>query len=203
MRYRRSHTRHNPTTDQEADLDSIPTQTYNALSRLWRSAARRRNPLDVIKTARGTPIKRYKNVVGKQVGKQLYVHKDYAELVVPLKKLYAAGKVFDEAFPFNAVMYDAEKNVLRFDEAPDFDTAREPRVGRYFAVQLDTGTSKEGASDSIWHHKWLWVQDDYLGFDVEEAKAWSRRWAGALPEVAKGTKRSFQDQLDRYGIEDY
>ena len=155
---------------------------------------------DVIKTARGTPIKRYKNLVGKQVGKQLYVHRKYAVLVVPAEKLVAAGKVFNKAYPFDAVMYDAEKNIVRFDEAPNFDTAREPKVGRYFAVNLDTGEVKEGKSDSIWHHKWLWVQDDYTGFDVEESKAWSRKWAGSMPEVAKGTERSFKEQLTKYGI---
>jgi hypothetical protein len=36
----------------------------------------------------------------------------------------------------------------------------------------------------IYHHKWLFVADDYDGFDVEESKARSDAWL-ALPEVDK------------------
>ena len=104
------------------------------------------------------------------------------------------------AFPYNSIMFDSKKDVVRFDEAPDFDTAREPRVGRYVSVDLATGTAKEGKSDFIWHHKWLWVKDDYTGFDVDASREWSRKWASAMPEVAKGTERTFSEQLKKHNI---
>ena len=28
----------------------------------------------------------------------------------------------------------------------------------------------------IWHHKWMWVKDDYSGFDVEKSKMRSELW---------------------------
>ena len=36
----------------------------------------------------------------------------------------------------------------------------------------------------IYHHKWLFVADDYDGFDVEESKSRSDAWL-ALPQVDK------------------
>lgn len=157
---------------------------------------------ETVKTARGTVIKRHKGKVGKLVGPQLYVHKKYASEVVPLEKLAAAAAALQKhgAFPYNSIMFDSKKDVVRFDEAPDFDTAREPRVGRYISVNLADGSVKEGKSDSIWHHKWLWVKDDYPGFDVDASKTWSATWAPALPEVAKGTERTFLEQLKKHNI---
>ena len=34
----------------------------------------------------------------------------------------------------------------------------------------------------IYHHKWLFVKDDYDGFDVEESKTRSRAWM-ALTDI--------------------
>ena len=156
------------------------------------------------KTQKGTPIKRYKNTVGKQVGPQLYVHKRYAARVIPPNILDRGLKVLQRDHPdfkFNTLMLDAESNVIRFDEAPDFDTAREPHVGKVIAVFPDN-TTRVGQSNSIWHHKWLWVMDDYDGFDVDESKKWSELWLSKVPEVAKGTDRTWQAQLQQYGLGD-
>jgi hypothetical protein len=60
---------------------------------------------------------------------------------------------------------------VRLDEAPDFDEAREPHPGRMFHCPLNA--RGHASSDALWHHKWLWVMDDYPGFDAVE----SRRWA--------------------------
>jgi poly(A) polymerase len=157
---------------------------------------------EVIKTLKGTQIKRFQNKVGKQVGPQLYVHRKYAAEIVPNDLLKFAATVLKNnkpSFQFNSIMWNKENNVVRFDEAPDFDSAREPHVGRYIAVFPD-GTTREGSSNNIWHHKWLWVKDDYNGFDVDKSKDWSNLWASKLGKVAKGTDSSFQDQLKNIGL---
>lgn len=159
---------------------------------------------NTFRTLKGTPIKRYKNLVGKQVGSQLYVHKKYASKVIPTNILQKAMGVLRRDYPnfkFNTLMLDARANVVRFDEAPDFDTAREPHVGKVVAVFPD-GSTKEGKSNSIWHHKWMWVMDDYDGFDVQKSKDWSRLWLSKVPEIAKGTDQSWGDQLQKYGVEE-
>lgn len=152
-------------------------------------------PETSIKTLAGTTIKRYKNLVGKQVGEQIYVHKNYASEVIPADLLDKAPS----NFTYNTVMYNTKTGAIRFDEAPNFDTAREPRVGNYVTINPD-GTQTIGKSESIWHHKWLWVKDDYAGFDVAQSKNWSRQWLSKVPEVAKGTVRSFEDQLKKYNV---
>ena len=157
---------------------------------------------ELIKTLKGTKIERDKKDVGKRVGSQLYVHRKYAADVIPHDALQYAAEILKKIkpnFKFNSVMWDKKSGVIRFDEAPDFDTAREPHIGKYFAI-FPNATTREGQSDAIWHHKWLWVRDDYTGFDVDKSKEWSKLWLSKVPEVAKGTDASFGAQLKKYGL---
>lgn len=150
-----------------------------------------------ILTKRGTKIKRYRNIVGKQVGSRLYVHRNYANEVIPNNILKIAANKLKEIYPtfkFNSIMWDKTANIIRFDESPDFDTAREPHVGKYIAI-FPNGNFREGYSNNIWHHKWLWVKDNYRGFNVEESKKWSEWWISKLQGIAKGTDTSFDAQL--------
>jgi poly(A) polymerase len=157
-----------------------------------------------IKSLGGSTIKRYKNLVGKRVGNQLYVHKKYANEVIPNNILKNAALILKQknpTFRFNSIVWDMKNNAIRFDEAPDFDTAREPHVGQYVVVMTD-GTTREGSSNSIWHHKWMWVKDDYEGFDVDKAVNWSKLWLSKVQGIAKGTDVSFGSQLNQVGLKE-
>ena len=81
-----------------------------------------------------------------------------------------------------------------FRRSDDFDTADEPTVGDLYTVKSDGSTSfrRKSADPWIYHHKWLFVADDYPGFDVEVSKARSRLWL-ALDEIdfRRIGKRSF------------
>ena len=133
-----------------------------------------------LKTLRGSIIKRSSRYgVGKEMGSQIYFHKDYVDMVCP--HLYSlASDIFEENYPtvqYNCLMYDRKNpNVLRFDEASDFDTAREPSPGNMYSVDTSTGYITKRFSPQIWHHKWLWVLDDYKGFNVQESYEWSKKW---------------------------
>lgn len=157
-----------------------------------------------LRTKQGSVIRRYKDNVGKLVGSSLYVHKDYADQVIPKQILKIALDIMTRARPefrYNTLMWDVKRKIIRFDEAPDFDKSSEPHVGDYVVVSLDgSSPPREGHSDSIWHHKWLWVKDDYRGFDVDKSKEWSKLWLAKLEEPAKGTDLSWQSQLRNYGI---
>ena len=157
-----------------------------------------------LRTKHGSVIRRYRDNVGKQVGNSVYVHKLYVDEVIPKAILNKAESILTRAFPefaYNTIMFDGSRKAIRFDEAPDFDTASEPHVGDYVVVSLDAAFSpRQGHSDSIWHHKWLWVKDDYTGFDVDKSKEWSRIWLSKLDEPAKGTDLTWQSQLRRYGL---
>jgi poly(A) polymerase len=157
-----------------------------------------------LRTKRGSIVRRYKNNVGKQVGSQIYVHKFYAEEVIPKAIWDKANSILTRSnpdFAFNTVCFDVKAKSVRFDQAADFDSAREPHVGDYITVWVDGRRQPHaGHSNNIWHHKWLWVKDDYTGFDVDKAKEWSRIWLSKLDEPAKGSDLTWKSQLRNHGL---
>lgn len=136
-----------------------------------------------LKTMGGSDIQRStKYGIGKEIGGRIYVHRQYADRVVPLDVLELAQQTLAETYPdfeYNCVEWSPKDNVVRFDEAPFFDTAREPAVGDYVIVSPN-GTATKGHTDYIWHHKWQWVDNDYNGFDVRKSWEWSKRWLNTI-----------------------
>lgn len=160
-------------------------------------------PCGTLKTQKGSPIKRSKYGVGKEIGGDIYLHKDYHDKAVPDDVYDNALDILESEYPnyeFNCIRYSPKTGAISFQEAPDFDDAREPVVGDYITVFPD-GTVKTGHSNYIWHHKWLWVMDNYQGFDVVESWEWSREWLNTLQEVADGNGiYRWNAQLERYGL---
>jgi len=138
-----------------------------------------------LRTNRGSIVARHKPV-GKKVANQIYVHKNYADLIIPENIFKEALRIgTDLAFEFNCVMYDLKTGRVRLDEAIGFDTEREPVVGNMLSIYPNR-TTKLLKSSSVWHHKWMWVMDDYQGFDVNEAFEWSALMLSKLDETADG-----------------
>ena len=133
----------------------------------------------VAKTLKGSTIKRSKYGVGKDIGGEIYLHKQY-ESVVPDQEALKAAKEKLDGFKYNVLKFDKNGNFTFFN-SPDFDTADEPVAGKYVRVGQD-GKLKEGETKSIWHHKWLWVKDDYKGFNVDESFKRSQAWL-KLPDI--------------------
>ncbi len=137
--------------------------------------------------------------VGKEIGGKIYVHKNYFHLVISPDIFLDAANQLPYGFVFNCMMIDLKKNVIRFDEAPDFDSAREPHPGNFIEVYLATKEIRRGHSDMIWHHKWMWVADDYKGFDVNESYEWSKKWTQVITHPS-GSKRAWDCQLKEGGL---
>ena len=156
-----------------------------------------------LKTYKGSIIKRSKYGVGKSIGGDIYLHKDYALDVVPEHILHHAEDVLHSQYPdfeYNCIRYSPKTYMVSFQEAPDFDTAREPIVGDYVTVDME-GNTRFGHSNYIWHHKWLWVKNDYSGFDVSDSWNWSKKWLNTLKETADGNGISrWNSQLAGYGL---
>jgi len=116
--------------------------------------------------------------VGKEIGGAVYIHRRYedvlGEVVAEAKERLPAG------FEYQVVKYDARSGNVSFIESPDFDEADEPAVGEVVTVKPDGTVRRRRAADDpeIYHHKWLFVRDDYEGFDVEESRERSRAWTG-------------------------
>jgi len=148
-------------------------------------------------TRAGTRITRWRNLVGKKVGSRIYVHRRYASLVIPAEALQAAQKRLKRLHPrhrYACLMFDLKTGAVRFDESPDFDSAREPRVGHHVTVFRD-GSTRAGKSEAIWHHRWLFVTDRYGGFDVGGSRQWSRKWAARFRRPSSGSVRVWRRQL--------
>ena len=157
-----------------------------------------------LKTLKGSRIARSKYGVGKEIGGSLYLHKQYADEIIPQDILEPAEQILSETYPdfdYNCIRWDYKTNKISFQEAPDFDTAREPVVGDYVTVDPNTGKVQTGHSDYIWHHKWLWVRNDYTGFDVEDSWKWSKEWLSVLTEPSDGNGiERWNNQLKKFGL---
>ncbi|MCM1223257.1 MAG: hypothetical protein NC548_53275 [Lachnospiraceae bacterium] len=159
-----------------------------------------------LKTLKGSIIKRSKYGVGKAIGGSIYLHRSYHSDVIPEEDYNEAVAILEDAGyseeDFNCIRWDESKNSISFQEAPDFDTAREPVVGDFVTVDYSTGKIKKGHSDYVWHHRWLWCKNDYIGFDVKESWEWSREWLNTLTEPADGNGIGrWKAQLQRFGLE--
>lgn len=167
-------------------------------------------------TTVGSPLKTYKGSrisrstkygVGKLMGDDLYFHKQYADEIIPEDILTKAIQCLVECYPtfqYNCIKYNTKQHRIAFQEVPDFDSAREPVVGDWVAIQpLEDGTFKiqSGHSNYIFHHKYLWVKNDYAGFDVRESWEWSKTWLNRLKETSDGNGiNRWNAQLEKYGL---
>lgn len=100
------------------------------------------------------------------------------------------------------VCYDFKKpNIVRFDICQGFNYHSEPIVEDMIYVDIDKDrVIKQTYNQQIYHHKWLWVMDDYKGFDVQESYEWSKHWLSKLPETASGYPYKWEEQLKQYNI---
>lgn len=145
-----------------------------------------------------TTYKRSNYGVGKQIGGKIYVHKKYLYRIgtPEYRSRYRfAEAVLPPGFKYKCVVIDFNNNTLRFDEAPDFNSAREPHVGDFILVDMSTyRIIRHGHSNAIWHHKWMWVDDDYTGFNVEESYQWSKLYTKRIRRPS-GSERIWLQQL--------
>jgi hypothetical protein len=118
---------------------------------------------------------------GKKIGPKTYVHfSALEESGLPLERLLQASRALPEGWLFQVVRYDASTGDVAFIQSPDFDTADEPLVGDMYVVYGEDLTRSRipeatfrpysDRHPQIYHHKWMFVTDDYDGFDVAASK---------------------------------
>ena len=122
----------------------------------------------MVKTQKGTEIKKSpKYGVGKQVGNTIYLHNSVEDRL-PTEIITNAKDKLPNDFNYTIVKYD-ESN---------WDISDEPIVGDAILIRGDGSERfiKQKKSPQIYHHKWLFVDDGYSGFNTEESKNRSRSW---------------------------
>lgn len=114
--------------------------------------------------------------VGKVIGGEVYVHKNY-ESQFPQDELSAAKAKLPKGFNYNTLKYNPKTKSFSFFRVDDFDTNPEPIIDEYVTVKPDSDNVKISKGGQIYHHKWQWVGDDYKGFDVAKNKVRSAKWS--------------------------
>ena len=120
--------------------------------------------------------------VGKEIGGAVYVHKQYESL---LPEAVQIAKTFlPPEFSYTVVKFKLSDETVSFIQSADFDSADEPTVGDRYTIKADGSASFRRKLHDPWiyHHKWLFVADDYNGFNVDASKARSRKWL-ALDDI--------------------
>ena len=120
--------------------------------------------------------------VGKEIGGAIYVHRRYESCLGPA--VQAAKNSLPSWFEYTIVKYRTDTGSVSFVHSPDFDTNPEPTAGAVCVVHPGGSTRliPPPADPFIYHHKWLFVKDEYPGFDVAASKRRSLAWMG-LPSA--------------------
>ena len=120
--------------------------------------------------------------VGKEIGGAVYVHKQYESLLP--EAVQKAKSFLPPEFSYTVVKFELSDETVSFIQSANFDSADEPIVGDLYTVKTDGSTTlrRKLIDPWIYHHKWLFVAEDYKGFDVESSKDRSRHWL-ALADI--------------------
>lgn len=158
-----------------------------------------------LKTLKGSRIGYSRFGIGKQVGSKIYVVNGAQKGIIPDDVWGKAKDILNKKWLslnwFNTLCYDFKKpHIVRFDFCEGFCTEREPVVGQMVFVDTETGEVWNKYNSQIYHHKWLWVPEDYEDFDVQESYEWSKHWLRILPEVASGYSHKWEEQFKKYNI---
>lgn len=122
------------------------------------------------------PTRYSKTGVGKMIGGSLYVYRTYED-VIPSEILTYAKSLCNQSY--DVVKYTPKTKSVSFISCKSFDITPEPIIESSFLVKNNEVVKKIVMSKSdpwIYHHKWLFVKDDYIGFDVEASKQRSLQW---------------------------
>lgn len=133
--------------------------------------------------------------VGKEIGGAVYVHRRYeAQLGAAVEE---ARRRLPADFSYTLVKFNPRSGAVSFIVCDDFDAACEPAVGEILTVDRGGNLRRRPPppDPEIYHHKWLFVADDYDGFDVAESKRRSRLWT-SLSDVDRRRigRRSYWQQ---------
>ena len=106
----------------------------------------------------------------------MYLHRRYEGKLGKVVVVAKAGLPDD--FDYQIVKYNIRTDVVSFVQCSDFDVAPEPTVGDIVIIDSKGKVRRrpQPRDPEIYHHKWLFVSDDYDGFDVEASRRRSLLW---------------------------
>lgn len=128
--------------------------------------------------------------VGKKIGSNVYFHKDYMHL---FPQVSVAVQKFKKKFPniaYHIIRLNERTEEICFIVCPGFDTEDEPVVNQVLNLSKDVlGHYGKNSNQPVYHHKWMFVADDYAGFDVGASKQRSIAWKSIIGKDASVSSR--------------
>lgn len=153
-------------------------------------------------------MKKYKAIRGKRIGKKignnLYIHKSAIDTLVEdeinlvKEKLEYLSKNFD----YEVIKINVKENKISFIQSEDWNIATEPIVGDSYSINSKNQVKFRKGTNQIYHHKWLFLKDNYIGFDVKESKKWSEQWMNS--EIVQKLKANKNEKFNcKIGNKEY
>ena len=138
----------------------------------------------------------------KKVGSNLYVHKsNINELLsfVPENDRNLIISIMDTArmylgLDFDVVKFDLRTKNISLIQCPTWDVLHEPIVEDSYCFHPDLSFKVIKGGTKVYHNKWQFVSDDYIGFDVEKEKLRTKEWNN-IPNI--------KDYKSRIGNKDF
>lgn len=154
--------------------------------------------IEIEKQLKTWGLKRASDNVGKKIDKNIWLHKDYINDFITKENFEKYSQNIPSDFKYQIIRYNEKENEIMFIKASDFDNSHEPVIEDAYKVKLENNeykTSYTKANEKnplIYHHKWLFVKDDYKGFDVAKSKERSFEWKSVL-----GVNKELSNKIGR------
>lgn len=142
----------------------------------------------------------------KIIGNNIYLHVTAIEIGSEIHRIVSkAFKLVPNVVNPIVLKINLKANEISFIECDNWDTAPEPFVGDSYKVNLNTNkvTFRKARKNNpqIYHHKWMFVNEDYTGFDIEESKERSRAWESLAIDIDKkriGNYDYWKENVEKY-----
>lgn len=89
-------------------------------------------------------------------------------------------------FPFDVVKFDKKTKNTSLIKCPTWNYLNEPIVEDSLCIKQNGSYKIISGGTKVYHNKWQFVGNDYLGFDIEKAKFRTALW-NTIPDI-KGLK---------------
>lgn len=110
----------------------------------------------------------------------------------------------NDMFLFWDVMKIDKKNLnITFIQCKDFDKEREPEITLCILVKKNGEVKVMKGKGQIYHAKYMFVKENYDGFNIEESKKWYDTWNKIIPKEYKkniGYKKNWIEILKKYNL---
>lgn len=116
----------------------------------------------------------------KQVGYNFYVHKSnifelYSKLDIEDRNILI-NVLKGSNYIYDVIKYDKKTKNVSLIECKTWDILNEPIVGDSHCYRIDGTISLVKGGTKVYHNKWQFVSNDYVGFSVEESKRRTKEW---------------------------